>query len=421
MPRGAAGPRGSAAPRRLTARGPVSPSTDRSAGAARDGIDGTRRAWVEVDVAALLRNARRLAGRLDDSVGLLPMVKADGYGLGAVRVARALEELDPWGYGVATVDEGAALRRAGIDRRIVLFTTWAGRDGDDAAGLRLEPAVSSVEALRTLAGSVSGDASLPVHLEVDSGMGRLGLLADAHGRWVPEVRRILAGSPVEIASTFTHFHSAESDDEATRGQARRFRRALDGMRRAGLEPGAVHLSNSAAALRHPDLSADLVRPGLYLYGGRGAEPVASVRARVLDVRRVPAGHTVSYGATWTTAEPSRLATLGIGYGDGLRRELSNRWEALVEGRRTPVRGTVCMDMTVVDVSDVPEAEAGAVATLLGRDGEEVVSLEEMAATCGTIPYEILTGLGGRLPRLTVGVGDDEGAAGAGTETRERVE
>lgn len=344
---------------------------------------------------------------------MVPMLKADGYGLGAVRLARVLRrEPATWALGVATVEEGAELRSAGCDGRIVVFSPCAGRDVADLAEHRLEPAVSSVAALEAFARGAPAASPLPVHLEVDTGMGRLGLVADERGRWVPEVRSLLERNPVELASTFTHFHSAGSDDGATDAQAERFRVALEALRGAGVDPGRVHLANSEAALRRPDLAADLVRPGLFLFGGLGGEPVARVRARILDVRGVPAGHTVSYGATFRTRRPSRLATLGIGYGDGLRRELSNRGEALVAGRRTPIRGTVCMDVTVVDVTDVPEAEPGGVATLMGRDGDEEIALEEVASACGTIPYEILTGLGVRLPRVDAAeIGADGGGPG----------
>lgn len=354
---------------------------------------------MEVDLRALRRNYRRLEERVGDGVGILPMLKADGYGLGATRVAGALAEMGARALGVATVDEGAELRVEGHDDRIVVFSPCAPLDGAALRRHRLEPAVSSLRALRTLAGLPPGEGPLPIHLEVDTGIGRLGLVAGDREQWIPEVRRILGQGPVEVASTFTHFHSAGSDEDATRRQAREFRRVLEAMRGAGLDPGRVHLANSAAALGHPELSADLVRPGLYLYGGLGGETVATVRARVLDVREVPAGHPVSYGATYRTAAPARLATLGIGYGDGLRRELSNRGHALVEGRRAPIRGAVCMDVTVVDVTDVPGAEPGGVATLLGGDGGAEIGLGEMAEACGAIPYELLTGLGSRLPRV----------------------
>lgn len=365
-------------------------------------IEETSRAWVELDLEALRRNYRRVEELAGPGVRILPMVKADGYGLGVGTVVDTLAPLDPWGLGVATTHEAAGLRELGWRGRILVFAPCPPLDGREIVRRRAEPAISSLDALRAF-GEAAGEAgvgrALPVHLEVDTGMGRAGLVASRRERWIGELARSLAGLPLEVASTFTHFHSAETDADATAAQARELEATVEALRAAGVDPGLVHLSNSAAITRHPELSADLVRPGLYLYGGGGGEPVVSVRARVLDVRGVPEGHTVSYGALHRTGAPARLATLGVGYGDGLRRELSDRGHALVASRRSPIRGAVCMDVTVVDVTDVPEARAGSAATLLGRDGGAEITLEEMAEACGTIPYEILTGLGRRLPRV----------------------
>lgn len=377
----------------------------------------TRRAWVEVDVGAMRRNYARLADALPEGTAILPMLKADGYGLGAVRVARALAPLDPWGFGVATVDEGAELRDAGFKGRLVLFSPCPPVDAAAALGRDLEPAVSDLGGLAAFGKEAAGRGRpLAVHLEVDTGMGRLGLPAGDPGTWIPDLRRLLAEHPLELGSTFTHFHSAETDPEATREQWERFGEVLDALRAAGVDPGLVHASNSAAVFRHPEFSADLVRPGIFLYGGGRLpvepEPVASVRARILDVREVPPGHPVGYGATWRSEGRSRLAAVGIGYGDGLRRELSNRGHALVGGRRAPIRGSVCMDVTVIDVSAVPDPAAGEAATFLGRDGEASVRLEDVAEICGTIGYEILTGLGGRLPRTVAGPDGANPAFGA---------
>lgn len=385
------------------------------------------RAWLEVDLAALRRNAARLAERVGGPGRLLPMVKADAYGLGAVPVAEALSRLGVWGFGVATAEEGAELRRAGIRERIVVFTPCAPVDGPRLLETELEPVVTSFGALRAYA-AAAGGRPLAVHLEVDTGMGRFGLAASEAGSWAPALAGLLGTAPLRLASTFTHFHSAERDPEATRRQWALFREAVERLREAGVDPGLLHAANSAAALRHPETHADLVRPGLFLYGaspgpprreGEGtggdgeagplpAEPVARVRARVLDVRELPAGATVSYGATYTARRPSRLATLGIGYADGLPHALSNRGEALMGGRRVPIRGAVCMDMTVVDVTEMEGVRAGEAATLMGREGTEEIRLDELADRCGTIQYEILTGFSRRLPRVLVGAGAGEG-------------
>lgn len=358
-----------------------------------------RRAWVEVDLDALLRNYEAIRSRVGPDTDLLPMLKADGYGVGARRVAATLSDRGPWALGVATLEEARELRSEGLGDRIVVFSPCAPLDAEGMVALGVEPAVSSVDALAVYRRAADPSAPLRVHLEIDTGMGRLGLVAAEADRWVPELRRLLADGSLEVASTFTHFHSAESDPAATRRQVERFESALRAIRSAGIDPGARHLANSAAILRHPETAADVVRPGLYLYGGLGAEPVVSVRARLLDVRELPGDHPVSYGARFRTEERSRIGTAGIGYGDGLRRESSGRCPVVVSGRRAPIRGAICMDVTTLDLSEVPDAAPGDVVTVLGSDGPASVELDEMAEAIGTIPYEILTGLGRRLPRV----------------------
>lgn len=332
------------------------------------------------------------------------MVKADAYGTGVERAVRTLTPLGPWGFGVATSAEGGEVRSLGWAGPVIVFAAALPSDVPGLLDRRLEPVVSGLEASLAcgLAARVAG-GTLSVHVEIDTGMGRFGLPWAEAARWAPELAESIAQGGLRVRGTLTHFHSAESDAEATREQWRRFRAALETMRATGLDPGLVHASNSAAAMLYDGLEADLVRPGIRLYGGGGwsppARPVVAVRARVLDVRDVAAGATVSYGATWRAEAPARLATLGIGYGDGLRRELSNRGRALLRGREAPIRGVVCMDTTVVDVTGRDDVRPGDVATLLGRDGMTAIGLAELAELCGTIDYEILTGWSRRLPRI----------------------
>ncbi len=365
-------------------------------------IEATERAWIEVDLGALRRNSRVISDRVGDGCRLLPMVKADAYGVGMERVVRALRPLDPWGFGVATTAEGRALRRMGWDGRIVVFEPALPSDLASLVKERLEPVISGIEALVACARPRDGEP-LSVHLEVDTGMGRLGVRWESLAMWVPKIGETLSRGGVKLVGTMTHFHSADRPGDATRTQWSRLQDALEAMRSSGVDPGLVHAANSAGALLHAGMEADLVRPGIYLYGGGDwepeAAPVVSVRARVLAVRDVPAGATVSYGATWTAPHDARLATLGIGYGDGLRRELSNRGHALLRGVSAPIRGVVCMDTVVVDVTGRDDVRPGDVATLLGSDGGASIRLADLATQCDTIDYEILTGLGDRLPRL----------------------
>ncbi len=347
------------------------------------------RAWVEIDLGALVRNGAALAARA--RVPLVPMLKADAYGLGAERVARALESLAPWGYGVATVAEGVALRAGGIERPIVVFTPLDRHDLGAARQARLVPVLGRAADVRHWQELGGG----PWHLGIDTGMSRAGV------RWtdVATLRDVLVACPPEGA--FTHFHSAERDDGSMQEQERRFRSALGEL---PARPALLHADNSAAIARREMPAWDLVRPGVFLYGvgsGAGArlrpEPVVALRARVVDLRTIPAGYSVSYDATFRVTEPRRIATLAIGYADGYPRQMGNAASVLLRGRRAPVVGVVTMDMTMVDVTDAP-CEIGDVATLIGRDGDELLKVEDVAAMGGAHPYELLTGLG--VERLT---------------------
>lgn len=369
-------------------------------------IEPMRRAWMEVDCRALRANYSAVAQRIPAGCRMLPMVKANAYGTGATLAVRTLGPLEPWALGVASLGEAVEARADGWGGRIVVFTPTIPADVPELAAACAEPVLSGPSAARACVESTRATGGrMAAHLEVDTGMGRFGVRWDEARSWARVIRDALADGPVQLASTFTHFHSAETDRAATEEQARRFDVALDGMRQAGLEPGLVHAANSAGVLEYSGVAADMVRPGIWLYGARvgGRRPasVATVRARVLDVRDVPAGTTVSYGATWTSPSEARLATLGIGYGDGLPRALSGRGRALIGGRSAPIRGVVTMDSTVIDVSGLDDVRPGNVATLLGSDGAQEITPEELADACGTIAYEILTGWSARVPRIGI--------------------
>lgn len=349
------------------------------------------RAWVEVDLGALLRNGRRVRERA--GVPLLPMVKADAYGLGAVRVARALEALEPWGFGVATVAEGEELRRAGIARPVVVFTPLLTEELDGARAARLTPTFGHAAEIERWAAT-----GLPWQLAIDTGMNRAGV------PWtdVGALRDVLVAAPPEGA--FTHLHSAERDDGSRELQEERFAAALA---RLPARPPLLHVENSPGVEATGRSRWDLARPGVFLYGVGIDRPeitpeqVVAVRARIVDLRLVPDGETVSYDATWRAVGPRRIATLAIGYADGYRRALSNRGTVIVHGRCAPVAGLVTMDMTMIDVTGVP-CDIGDVATLVGADGDQRLDVADVASTADVSPYELLTGLRARLPRQYIG-------------------
>ena len=353
----------------------------------------TARAWVDIDLGALKANARTVS-KISGS-RLLPMVKANGYGLGGVEVARALEALDPWGFGVATVGEGAALRAAGITRPILVVSPLLPDAIEPHLVHDLRPTLGDPAALRAWCGR----SSRPFHLEIDTGMNRAGISWNDQEA-LASAAATLAGAP-GWEGVFTHFHSADVDPASVALQWERFERVLGSLPR---RPTLVHAANSAAALRGGSYAADLVRPGIFLYGGTAGgpspAPVAALRARVVATRTVSPGETVSYGATWRAETLTTVATLAIGYADGFLRASAEGLTAarparVVElcGRVVPVVGRVTMDMCMLAVSDIPVA-VGDVATLYGG----IVSLDQQAEASGTISYELLTALGSRVVR-----------------------
>ena len=350
------------------------------------------RAWVEVSLAAVVENARtvaRIAG-----TRLLPIVKADAYGVGAVAVARALEQLDPWGYGVATIEEGAELRAAGIARPVLVCAPGRPDQFERYRRFDLTPALGERE---SLAAWIALRPERPCHIEIDTGMGRSGV------RWdeIDDVRDLPGAERIE--GCYTQFHSSERSDGTIELQLERFLEAVGQLPR---RPMLLHVANSAAALRDRKYAFDAVRPGVYLYGGtpgggiEPGKPVVSVRAVVVSVRRVRAGDSVSYNAAWTAPRDTVVATLGIGYADGLRRSVapSGKATVLLNGARCPIIGLVTMDMTMIETGATPVA-VGDVATLVGEARGDVNTLEQFAAWSGVLQRDFLCGLGPRLPRI----------------------
>lgn len=340
------------------------------------------------------------------------MVKADAYGLGMEDVVVALQgAVSPqqlWAFGVATVAEGEALRELGWTGRALVFSPALPDEYERAAEADLTLCLSDIRAVRRWAGAARDlERQLAFHTEIDTGMGRAGFPWDSAADWGASVAQA-AREHLRWEGCFTHFHSADEPELApTDAQWERFRSALGALAESAGVPGdwVIHSSNSAAALRRAGYGCDVVRPGIYLYGGNAGpgavpEPVVTIRARLALIREVAAGSTLGYGATYTARRAERWGTLAIGYGDGLPRALGAAGgNVLVRGRLVPIIGRISMDVTTVDLTDVPDAVVGDVATLIGRDGEAEIRVDHVAAQCGTISYEILTGLTRRLPRI----------------------
>jgi alanine racemase len=346
------------------------------------------RAWVEIDLAALCRNGAAVAAR--SGVPLLPMVKADAYGIGALHAALALEELDPWGFGVSSAAEGEELRKGGITRPIVVFTPIMRTEIDAMRRADLTPALGDPAVIESWTRT-----GRDWHLQIDTGMSRAGL------RWdqVEQHRELLQRA--RPTGVFTHFHSADRDDASREEQESRFDRALAALPE---RPALVHAENGPAVEARAPSRWSLCRPGIFLYGVASRpgplvpDSVVAIRTRIVEIRTVGEGDTVSYGATWRAPGTRRIATVPVGYADGYRRALGNRGEALLAGSRISVVGRVTMDMTMFDVTDT-DAALGDLVTMLGGDGDDMITVAELAERAEVSPYELLTGLRTRLPRV----------------------
>jgi alanine racemase len=363
-----------------------------------------RRARVEIDLAALERNFDRLSARVAPARALA-VVKADAYGHGAVAVARALEHRGVAGFAVALAEEGMELRRAGVAAPILVLSPVPVAAYPFLHRYRLVPAVSGLDQLASLDAHARGAGwRVPVHLKFDTGMTRLGIAPEAAGEAFARVR---SSPALELAGVMSHLAEAETPESpANREQEIRFERVLAALPTGEREGVAVHFANSAAALYQPPKRHDLVRLGLALFGldparprARGElEPVLSLVAGIVQIKPAPKDTRVGYGGRWVAARPSRVAIVPVGYADGYSWRLSNRGEAIVAGRRVPVVGAVSMDMLALDVTEAA-ADVGDEVVLVGRRGEVEVSIAELAAAAGTLPYELLCLFGLRLPRV----------------------
>ncbi|MGZ8600443.1 MAG: alanine racemase [Actinomycetota bacterium] len=354
---------------------------------------------VEVDLDAVRHNVRRLK---PPSAELMAVVKADAYGHGDAPVAHAALEAGASWLGVALVEEGVGLRDAGIDAPILVLSECPRGSEEEALAHDLTPTVYTDGGIAALAEAARSVARAPaVHVKLDTGMHRVGL-------GPPEAAasfcRAAATAGLELEGLWTHFASSESDEVTTRLQLARLLAAAEAVRTEGLEPGLLHAANSAATLRYPETHLDLVRPGAALYGlaagpglAEGLRPAMTLRSEVTLVKRLAAGERLSYGHRYELERDAWVATVPVGYEDGYPRLLSSRADVLIRGRRHRVAGTVTMDQLLVDCGD-DEVVPGDQVVLLGAQGDERITAEELAELVGTIGYEIATAISERVPR-----------------------
>jgi alanine racemase len=377
-----------------------------------------RPVWAEISLKAILHNLRVIRKQVGASRKILAVVKSNAYGLGAMPVAKALQKAGTEWFGVTCANEGVELREAGIRKRILVLTGfWPGEEKRLIQN-NLTPTVTRVDDLGHLersAKAAGGKSRLRFHLKINTGMNRLGISADE----VDCFARTLVGCKhLELEGTYTHFASAEDfTARQTNEQEKIFLACLERLRALGVPPGIVHMANSGAICARPSTWADMVRPGAILYGyyqsfdppqkkqevmGQMAlQPCLSLRARIISLRTVPVGEGVGYAARFVTKRPSRIAVINAGYADGVVRARTNRGWALVQGKRVPLVGTISMDLTTLDLTDVPEAVLGDVVTIYGKDCDAAIEVSEVAHEIGTVTSDLLCALGRRVPKFYV--------------------
>ncbi|HEY6465226.1 MAG TPA: alanine racemase [Candidatus Acidoferrales bacterium] len=378
-----------------------------------------RPVWAEISLNAIQGNLKVVRRQIGPTPKILAVVKSNAYGLGSVPISKALAKAGADWFGVTCTNEGIELRDAGIRKRILVLTGfWP---GEEKRVLKhgLTPVVTRLDDVKLLEHAAKSmrekKGRIPFHLKINTGMNRLGIEAseiDAFAAALAECRHIA------LEGTFTHFASAEDfSARQTDDQEQVFRNSLARMRELGVSPGIVHMANSGAICARPTTFADMVRPGAVLYGyyqsfdppHKGEEvreklplePSLSLRARIITLRDVAAGQGIGYSARFTTERPSRIAVINAGYADGILRARTNRGCVLVRGRRVPMVGTISMDLTTLDVTDVPGVQLGDIVTIYGKDGTDSIVVSDVAREIGTVTSDLLCALGRRVPRYYV--------------------
>ncbi len=377
-----------------------------------------RRTWAEIDLDAAAKNLAAVRSRISPKAKLCCVVKADGYGHGAVPVARVFEESGADWFAVSNVFEALELREGGVTKPILILGYTPPEAAAALAENNISQCVYSSEYARALSQNAQASGvTVKMHVKIDTGMSRLGFYFQDINRDTAVLEELLAVCALPGLSPegiFTHFAVADSGPAGTMATMRQFgcfKELVETLTRAGVEFPIRHCANSGAALDYPMCHMDMVRAGIVLYGLSPSDevahpepalvPVMRLKTVVAHVKEIEAGSAVSYGRTFTAREKMRVATVPVGYADGYPRALSDRADVLIRGTRCRVIGRICMDQCMVDVTHLPEARMGDTVTLIGRDGAEEVTAAELAEKAGTIPYEIVCGISKRVPRIDV--------------------
>ena len=377
--------------------------------------------WAEIDLGAYAHNIKELRRITDPTASLMAVVKANGYGHGAAEVAREALQNGANCLGVARIEEAIQLRQAGIEAPILIFGYSSPGFVEKIIDYDFTQAVYSTATARALSEQAARKGKkIKIHIKVDSGMGRLGLLMnglsdsssedESAQNPVGEVEVITRLSGLRVEGVFTHFATADiADDPYASRQLERFLDFIDQLGRSGLEPPLKHAANSGALINLPESHLDMVRPGIATYGlhpagetGTGnldLKPVMTLKTKIIHLKKVPAGFNISYGITYKTKNSTTIATIPIGYADGFNRLLSSRGHMLVNGKKVPIVGRVCMDLTMVDVGKLSEIAIEDEVVVVGSQAKESITADELAANLNTINYEIVTSITSRVPRI----------------------
>jgi alanine racemase len=366
---------------------------------------GYRPTWAEVDLKSLAHNLNQVKKALSGKTKILATIKADAYGHGLIPVARKLAGCGVDYFGVASIDEGIKLRLARVKEPVLILGLILKEDIAPLFRYKLVPTICSYDLACELdrrAGKLG--QKIKVHIKVDTGMGRIGVIQEDALKLIKKVQRLKF---IEIEGVFTHFAFADIDKEFTAQQIFLFNQLLSQLKKSGINIPLAHTANSMGILAYRDSHFNMVRPGLVLYGlypKQGLrvklKPVLSLKTKVLYVKKVPKGCGISYGHIYLTKNKTTVITLPIGYGDGYPRNLSNIASVLVKGRRFKISGRICMDQIMVDVGNL-RVRPGDEAVLIGAQAKKRITVEELAGLSGTIPYEIVCGLGSRIPRVYI--------------------
>ena len=375
---------------------------------------------AEIDLRAIAHNVSELRRITRAEARLMAVVKANGYGHGAVEVSRCALKNGASFLGVARIEEGIHLRKAGIAAPILIFGPTHPQQAGDLLQHDLTQSVYTTDSARTLsAAAASLGRKIKIHLKMDTGMGRLGLLPQnfdnnrterINADIVAETLAVAALEGLELEGIFTHFAAADSADKTfAEHQLDLFLDYIQCLTKEGLDPPLKHAANSGAVIDMPNAHLDLVRPGIAIYGLYPSDevkqqrvllkPAMALKAQIIQLKKVPAGFKVSYGMTYETSKPTTIATVPVGYADGLNRLLSSDGQMLVGGQRAPIIGRVCMDLTMLDVGSIENVKVGDEVVVFGQQANETLTVDEMAAALNTINYEIVTGISARVPRI----------------------